>query len=160
MSAAPADRSPRGPQQGQGTGDLIDTYVGALAANDVGTALAALRADAVFQSPFHTWHGRHLPSVFHARRGAFDNLLVSSVVRGHDQAVILWNATVGGTAVEAAEVVSVSDAAIGRVDVYLRPASTLDMVHEAMTAAWPRDSASRDRTDSASKGRARNPAPE
>ena len=150
MSATPDDRSLRGSQQDGETGDLVDTYVGALAANDPGTALATLSADAVFQSPFRTWRGRHLPSVFHARRGAFDNVLVDSVVRGHDQAVILWTATVGGTPVEAAELVSVSDGAIRRVDVYLRPASALDVVHQAMAAAWPHHSASPDR--------ARNPA--
>jgi hypothetical protein len=140
MNAAPDDR------------DLIDVYVAALAADDTGAALAALSPDAVFQSPFRAWRGRHLPSVFHARRGAFDNVLVSSVVRGHDQAVILWNATVGDTAVEAAELVSVSDGAIRRVDVYLRPAAALDVVHQAMAAAWPPNSASPDR--------ARNPTPE
>jgi hypothetical protein len=137
MSAAPDDRSLRGSQPGGGTGDLIDTYVGALAANDPATALGTLSADAIFQSPFNTWRGRHLPSVFHARRGAFDNVLVSSVVRGHDRAVILWSATVGGTPVEGAELVSVSGSAIRRVDVYLRPASALDVVHQAMVAAWP-----------------------
>jgi hypothetical protein len=137
MSAAPDDRSLRGwPQDGE-TGDLIDTYVGALAANDPATALGTLSADAVFQSPFRTWRGRHLPSVFHARRGAFDNVLVGSVVRGHDRAVILWTATVGGTPVEGAELVSVSGSTIRRVDVYLRPASALDAVHQAMVAAWP-----------------------
>ena len=143
MSAVPDDRSQQGSQQGEETGDLIDTYVGALGANDVSTALATLSADAVFQSPFRTWHGRHLLSVFHARRDAFDNVLVSSVVRGQDRAVILWNATVGGTPVEAAELVSVSDGAIRRVDVYLRPASALDVVHQAMAAAWPLDSGHR-----------------
>lgn len=139
MNAAPDDR------------DLIDVYVAALAADDAGAALAALSADAVFQSPFHAWRGRHLPSVFHARSRAFDNVLVSSVVCGHDRAVILWNATVGGTLVEAAELVSVSDGAICRVDVYLRPAAALDVVQQAMAAAWPPKSASPDR--------ARNPVP-
>jgi hypothetical protein len=75
--------------------------------------------------------------VFHARRSAFDNVLVGSVVRGHDRAVIFWTATVGGTPVEAAELVSVSGNDVRRVDVYLRPASALDVVQQAMVAAWP-----------------------
>ena len=39
--------------------------------------------------------------------------------------------------VEAAELVSTSDGAIHRVDVFLRPAAVLDAVHQAMVAAWP-----------------------
>lgn len=120
------------------TTPLIDAYVGALAANDPSSALATLSADAVFHSPFRAWHGQHLPSVFHARCSAFDDMLIGSVVRDHDRAVILWTATVGGSQVEGAESVLVSDGAIRRVDVYLRPASVLGQVHQAMVAAWPR----------------------
>jgi hypothetical protein len=64
-------------------------------------------------------------------------LLVKSVIRDHDRAVILWQATIGDAAVEAAELVSISDGAIYRVDVFLRPATVLDAVYQAMVAAWP-----------------------
>ena len=119
------------------TGDLTDTYVGALAAGDAAAALAVLGADAVFQSPFHTWRGHHVPSVFRARCAAFTDLTVNSVLRGGDQAVIFWSATANGVPVEAAEVLSAGGGAIGRVDVYLRPAAALDAVHQAMAEAWP-----------------------
>jgi hypothetical protein len=118
------------------TGDLIDTYVKALATDDSDTALTTLSADATFHSPFNIWRSRHVPSVFRARSSAFSNLLVSSVIRDHDRAVILWHATVGDAQVEGAELVSVSDGAIYRVDVFLRPATVLDAVHQAMVAAW------------------------
>jgi hypothetical protein len=117
--------------------DLIETYVSALATDDAGMALATLSADATFHSPFNTWRGRHLPSVFRARVGAFGNLLVESVVRDRDRAVILWHATVDDAQVEGAELVSTRDGAIWRVDVFLRPAAVLDAVHQAMAAAWP-----------------------
>lgn len=119
------------------TGDLIDTYVSALAADDADTALTTLSADATFHSPFNTWRSRHVPSVFRARTSAFSNLLVKSVIRDRDRAVILWQATVSDAPVEAAELVSTSDGAIYRVDVFLRPATVLDAVHQAMVAAWP-----------------------
>jgi len=76
-------------------------------------------------------------SVFRARTSAFSNLLVKSVIRDDDRAVILWQATVSDAQVEAAELVSISDGAIYRVDVFLRPATVLDTVHQAMVAAWP-----------------------
>jgi hypothetical protein len=117
--------------------DLIDTYVSALAADDADTALATLSADAIFHSPFNIWRHRHVPSVFRARTRAFSNVLIKSVIRGHDQAVILWHATVNDAQVEGAELVSVRDGAICRVDVFLRPATVLDTVHQAMVAAWP-----------------------
>jgi ketosteroid isomerase-like protein len=116
---------------------LIDSYVTALAADDADAALATLSADAVFQSPFNTWRSRHVPSVFRARTSAFSSLQVKSVVRGHDRAVIVWHATVDGAPVEGAELLSVRDGAICRVDVFLRPATVLDAVHQAMVAAWP-----------------------
>ena len=119
--------------------DLIDTYVSALATDDADTALATLSADAMFHSPFNTWRPRHVPSVFRARTSAFSNLLIESVIRGHDQAVILWRATVNDAQVEGAELVSVRDGTICRVDVFLRPAAVLDAVHQAMVAAWPSD---------------------
>ena len=68
---------------------------------------------------------------------AFNNLLVKSVIREDDRAVILWQATVSDAQVEAAELVSISDGAIYRVDVFLRPATVLDAVYQAMVAAWP-----------------------
>lgn len=117
--------------------DLIDTYVSALAADDADMALATLSADAVFHSPFNIWRRRHVPSVFRARTSAFSDLLIESVIRGHDRAVILWHATVNDAQVEGAELVSVRDGAICRVDVFLRPAAVLDAVHQAMVAAWP-----------------------
>ncbi|MGH3208808.1 MAG: hypothetical protein ACRDNO_13705 [Trebonia sp.] len=119
------------------SGDPIATYVGALATDDAETALTTLSAAATFHSPFNTWRSRHVPSVFRARSSAFNDLLVTSVVRDHDRAVILWHATVGDAQVEAAELVSISDGAIDRVDVFLRPATVLDAVHQAMVAAWP-----------------------
>ena len=119
------------------TDKLIDTYVGALVTGDAGTALTTLSADATFHSPFNTWRSRHVPSVFRARSSAFSDLLVRSVIRDHDRAVVLWHATVGDAQVEAAELVSTSDGAIHRVDVFLRPAAVLDAVHQAMVAAWP-----------------------
>ena len=119
--------------------DLIDTYVSALATDDADAALAALSADAIFHSPFNIWRRRHVSSVFHARTSAFSNLLIKSVIRGHDRAVILWHATVNDAQVEGAELVSVRDGAICRVDVFLRPAAALDAVHQAMVAAWPSD---------------------
>jgi hypothetical protein len=94
--------------------------------------------DAVFQSPFHTWRRRHVPSVFRARGRAFGDLRVGSVLRDRDRALILWRATVDGAPVEGAELVSISDGAIGRIDVFLRPATVLDAVYQAMVAAWPR----------------------
>jgi SnoaL-like protein len=118
--------------------DLIDTYVAALASDDAGAALATLSADAEFHSPFNAWRSRHVPAVFRARCDAFASLRVNSVVRGHDRAVILWSATANGAYVEAAELVTVSDGAVCRVDVFLRPAHALDAVHQAMAAAWPR----------------------
>lgn len=119
------------------SGDPIDAYVSALATDDAETALTTLSAAATFHSPFNTWRSRHVPSVFRARSSAFNDLLVTSVVRDHDRAVILWHATVGDAQVEAAELVSISDGAIDRVDVFLRPATVLDAVHQAMVAAWP-----------------------
>ena len=119
------------------TDKLIDTYVTALVTGDAGTALTTLSADATFQSPFNTWRSRHVPSVFRARSSAFRDLQVRSVLRDHDRAVVLWHATVGAAQVEAAELVSTSDGAIHRVDVFLRPAAVLDAVHQAMVAAWP-----------------------
>ena len=116
---------------------LIDTYVMALATEDAEAALITLSADPTFHSPFRTWRGRHVPSVFRARTSAFSNLLVKSVIRDHDRAVILWQATVSDAQVEAAEVVSISDGAVCRVDVFLRPATVLDAVYQAMVAAWP-----------------------
>jgi hypothetical protein len=119
------------------TGDLIDVYVSALATGNADMALTTLSADATFHSPFNTWRSRHVPSVFRARSGAFSDLLVTSVIRDRDRAVICWHATVGDAQVEAAEVVSASDGTIDRVDVFLRPAAVLDAVHQAMVAAWP-----------------------
>jgi len=119
------------------TGDLIDAYVRALATDDADAALTTLSADATFHSPFNTWRSRHVSSVFRARTSAFSNLLVKSVIRDDDRAVILWQATVSDAQVEAAELVSISDGAIYRVDVFLRPATVLDTVHQAMVAAWP-----------------------
>jgi hypothetical protein len=141
MSAGPNDSPPSGFQAGDHTGDdhtgdLIRTYAGALTAHDAETALNALSADAVFHSPFHAWRGHHVPSAYRARCEAFDNLLVSSVIRDRDQAVIFWSATVGGAQVEAAERVLIGDGTIVRVDVFLRPADVLDTVHQAMVAAW------------------------
>ena len=120
------------------TAGAIGTYVGALAADDVDLALNTLSADAVFQSPFHTWRRHHVPSVFRARSQAFSDLVIESVIRDGDRALILWRATVDGDQVEGAELVSVSDHAIGRIDVFLRPANMLGAVHQAMVAAWPR----------------------
>jgi len=61
-----------------------------------GILVATLSADAIFHSPFRTWRSRQVPSVFRARCNAFDNLLVNSVIRDNDQAVILWSETVNG----------------------------------------------------------------
>ena len=119
------------------TDKLIDTYVGALVTGDAGAALTTMSAHATFHSPFNTWRSRHVPSVFRARSSAFRDLQVRSVLRDHDRAVVLWHATVGAAQVEAAELVSTSDGAIHRVDVFLRPAAVLDAVHQAMVAAWP-----------------------
>jgi SnoaL-like domain len=129
--------APGMPPPGRKADDLIDTYVSALTAGDADAGLTTLSADATFHSPFNTWRSRHVPSVFRARSGAFNDLLVTSVIRDDDRAVILWHASVGDARVEGAELVSVSDGAIHRVDVFLRPAAVLDAVHQAMVAAWP-----------------------
>jgi hypothetical protein len=118
-------------------GDLIDAYASALIACDVDTVITTLSADAEFHSPFRVWRRRQVSSVYRARCQAFDNLMINSVIRDRDQAVILWNATVRGAEVEAAEVVLVSEGSICRVDVFLRPVAALDAVHQAMVAAWP-----------------------
>src|ERR1700743_1212999 len=119
------------------TDKLIDASVGALATGDAGAALTTLSAAATFHSPFNTWRSRHVPSVFRARSSAFRDLQVRSVLRDHDRAVVLWHATVGAAQVEAAELVSTSDGAIHRVDVFLRPAAALGAVHQAMGAPGP-----------------------
>ncbi|HET6186091.1 MAG TPA: nuclear transport factor 2 family protein, partial [Trebonia sp.] len=113
------------------TDKLIDSYVSALVTGDAGATLTTLSADATFHSPFNTWRSRHVPSVFRARSRAFSDLQVRSVLRDHDRAVVLWHATVGDAQVEAAELVSTSDGAIHRVDVFLRPAAVLGAVHQA-----------------------------
>lgn len=138
MSTAPGGGSSQEPQARADAADLIGTYAGALAAGDAETALTTLSADAVFCSPFNTWRGRHLSSVFRARCHAFGDLLVTSAILGCDRAAISWDATVYGAQVEGVELISVSGDAVVRIDVFLRPASVLDVVHQAMTDAWPR----------------------
>ncbi len=137
LSEVPDDGFPQGFSPRRDTGGLIEAYISACRAGDADAAVATLSADAVFHSPFNIWSSRHMPSVFRARSIAFSNLLVTSVIRDRDRAVILWNATVGNAQAEAAELISVSDGAICRVDVFLRPAAVLDAVHQAMAAAWP-----------------------
>jgi SnoaL-like domain len=134
------------------TDKLIDTYVTALVTGDADTALTTLSADATFHSPFNTWRSRHVPSVFRARSRAFSDLLVRSVIRDQDRAVVLWHATVGDAQVEAAELVSTSDGAIHRVDVFLRPAAVLGAVHLAMVAAWPANGAAHPATAATESG--------
>jgi len=117
--------------------DLADAYLDGLQRADVDAVLGLLAPGAVFQSPFRSWRGRFLRSVYVARVAAFGDLDIDALIRGAGRAVILWRATVAGAPVEAAEVLSLSETAISRVDAYLRPADVLESVHTAMARAWP-----------------------
>ncbi len=117
--------------------DLVDAYMGGLRRGDVDAVLGLLAPEAVFQSPFGSWRGRLLRSVYAARAVAFCDLDIDALTRGAGRAVILWHATVAGARVESAEVLSLGETAIGRVDAYLRPADVLESVYTAMARAWP-----------------------
>jgi hypothetical protein len=117
--------------------NLVDAYLDGLLRGDADAVLGLLAPEAVFQSPFGSWRGRSLRSVYAARAAAFDCLDIDGVIRDAGHAVILWRATVGGAHMEAAEVLSLGEMAIGRVDAYLRPAGVLESVYAAMARAWP-----------------------
>ena len=117
--------------------DLVDAYMDGLQRGDVDAVLGLLAPEAVFQSPFGSWRGRFLRSVYAARAAAFGDLAIDATIRGAGRAVILWRATVAGAPVESAEVLSLGEMAIGRVDAYLRPADMLESVYTAMARAWP-----------------------
>jgi hypothetical protein len=122
--------------------DLIDQYVDAIERSQFDRVLDAMGSDAVFQSPFHAWPARQLPAVYAARATALSRVAVDAVVRDRDRAAILWRAQVADTAAETApvqscEVVSITGSTIDRVDVFLRPADVLPLVHAAMVRAWP-----------------------
>jgi hypothetical protein len=115
-----------------------ERYVEAVRRGDAAAMLGPLAPGAVFRSPFRTWTGAALPRVYRARAGAFQGLRVDAVVSDRRRVVVLWRAQVNHTAVEASEVLSFTDdGAIGRVDVYLRPADALPAVYQAMVHAWP-----------------------
>jgi hypothetical protein len=115
-----------------------ERYVRALLQGDIEGVLATLHPDAEFTSPFHTWRGPQLQQVYAARRRAFGQLAVGSVTADRDRAVIHWQAEVGAARVEACEILSFVDGAVGSVDVFLSPADVLTAVQDAMTEAWPR----------------------
>ncbi len=117
--------------------NLTSTYLDGLQRGDVEAVLGVLAPQAVFQSPFGSWRGRFLHRVYAARAMAFTDLDIDAAIRGAGRAVILWRATVAGARVEAAEVLSLGETAIGRVDVYLRPADVLGTVYTAMARSWP-----------------------
>lgn len=117
--------------------DLVDAYIDGLARGDVDAVLGLLTPEAVFQSPFRSWRGRFLRNVYAARAAAFGDLDVGAPIRGAGRAVILWRATVAGARVESAEILTLGETAIGRVDVYMRPADMLKSVYTAMAGAWP-----------------------
>lgn len=131
-------RSAMSAQGRDGTAALIDSYVAALATGDAETGLTTLSPDVVLQSPFNTWQSRQVPSVFRARSRAFADVRIDTVVRGAEQAVILWSAAVEQAHVQGVELVSIRDGTICRIDVFLRPALALEVVHRAMAAAWRR----------------------
>jgi hypothetical protein len=117
--------------------DLVDAYLDGFQRGDVDAVLGLLAPDSVFQSPFGTWRGRFLRSVYAARAVVFEDLDIDAPIRGGGRAVILWRAAVAGARVEATEVLSLGETAIDRVDAYLRPAGVLESVYTAMTRAWP-----------------------
>ena len=119
------------------TASLVDAYIDGLKRGDVDAVLGLLAPQAVFQSPFGSWRGRFLRSVYAARAAAFGSLDIDAPIRGAGRAVILWRATVADARVEAVEILSLGETAIGRVDAYLRPAEVLESVYTAMARAWP-----------------------
>jgi hypothetical protein len=116
---------------------VLAAYLSGLTDGRAEILLNTLAPEAVLRSPFHTWPARHLPSVFRARCAAFADLRVDRVLGDGDAAAISWQAEVDGRTVEAVELVEVSGDAVTRVDVFLRPASVLDVVERAMTREWP-----------------------
>lgn len=117
--------------------DLVDAYIDGLRRGDVNAVLGLLAPQTVFQSPFRSWRGRFLRSVYAARAVVFVDLDFDAPIRDAGRAVILWRATVAGERVESAEILTLGETAIDRVDAYLRPADMLNSVYTAMSGAWP-----------------------
>jgi hypothetical protein len=114
-------------------------YATALAAGHSHGLVALLSRAPSFRSPFSLWQTpQSVDAACHARCDAFQNLEIVRVLQDGDYAVLLWHAEVGGQAVEGCEALTLSDGRVSRVDVFLRPATVLDAVRRAMTAAWPR----------------------
>lgn len=125
------------PNGGAAPTDLVDAYIDGLKRGDVDAVLGLLAPESVFRSPFNSWRGRFLGNVYAARAAAFGDLDVDAPIRDAGRAVILWRATVAGARVESAEILTLGETAIVRVDAYLRPAGALKSVYTAMAAAWP-----------------------
>lgn len=122
------------------THEIAACYADALAADDdTSVVLGLMSNSARFESPFTVWEDPGgIRAAYTARSAAFSGLVVMSVITQNDHAVLLWQADVSGQPVEGCEVLTFSAAEVCRVDVYLRPASVLPVVHAAMKAAWPR----------------------
>ncbi|WP_031465607.1 hypothetical protein [Sciscionella sediminilitoris] len=112
-------------------------YAMALAAHDTERILPMLGMDIVFRSPFSTWGAEAITHVYRARAAVFDRLTVDAVLGEAPRSALLWHARLGGTTVEASEILTFGATAIERVDVFLRPAEVLDPVFRAMRRAWP-----------------------
>jgi len=123
--------------------DVAVTYRQALSSGDVPALLDLLASAAEFQSPFSLWQGREqLALVYRARALAFADLQAIELLAGGaadtSRAALLWRSVVQGHPVEGCEVLTLAEGRVQRVDVFLRPAPVLPVVHAAMTAAWPR----------------------
>lgn len=117
----------------------VSAYATALAGGQPQRLVGLLHTSPTFQSPFSLWETpASVAAAFHARCRAFRDLQVERILQDGGNAVVLWNATVDGQAVEGCEVLTMSAGRVSRVDVFLRPGAALEAVRLAMTAAWPR----------------------
>jgi ketosteroid isomerase-like protein len=116
---------------------VVDNYIEAIVRGDVDAVLETLDRDFVFHSPFNVWRAKHARAIFTARARAFSGLIVDAVVRENDRAVLLWRATIDERSVDSSEALSIRNGKVIRADAYLRPAIALDLVHQAMSKAWP-----------------------
>jgi hypothetical protein len=131
-------RQPDASDSHSSTRGLARDYGRALSEDNVSDLLALMAPEASLQSPFSLWDTpRQISAAIRARSTAFPDLSVDRIISDASGATILWHASLHDDRIDGCDVLITSDAAITRVDVFVRPAHLLSAVSTAMATAWP-----------------------
>lgn len=117
--------------------DTVGAYLNALERADAAALVALLAPTVRLVTPFSMWTTpRSVARACAARCSAIAAVTGVAVLSEGVEGAVRWHGRVGGVDVEGIDLITLEDDGIGCIDVFLRPANTLDIVYGAMAAAW------------------------